>query len=157
MVQISHPYMTTVKNIALTRQTFFVKVMSLLFNMLSRFVIAFLPRRKYVLILWLPSPSAVILEPKKIQFLTPSIVSLIYLPWSDGTRCHDLHFFNVEFYATLFLSPLSLSSRGSLVPFHFLPYGFVICISEVIDISPRNLDSNYCFIQPRISNDLLCI
>ena len=67
--------MTTGKTIALTRQTFVGKVMSLLFNMLSRLVIAFLPRSKYVLISWLQSPSALILEPKKIQFLTVSIVS----------------------------------------------------------------------------------
>ena len=66
MVQLSHPYMTTQKNKALTRQTFVGKVMSLLFNMLSRFVIAFLPSSKHLLISWLQSPSAVILEPKKV-------------------------------------------------------------------------------------------
>ena len=65
MVQLSHPYMTTGKTIALTRWTFVGKVMSLLFNMLSMLVIAFLPRSKYLLIPWLQSPSAVILEPKK--------------------------------------------------------------------------------------------
>ena len=65
IVQLSHPYMTTGKTIALTRQTFVGKVMSLLFNMLSRLVIAFLPRSKCLLISWLQSPSAVILEPKK--------------------------------------------------------------------------------------------
>ena len=65
MVQFSHPYMTTGKTIALTRWTFVGKVMSLLFNMLSRLVIAFLPRSKHLLISWLQSPSAVILEPKK--------------------------------------------------------------------------------------------
>ena len=64
-VQLSHPYMTTAKTIALTRQTFVGKVMSLLFNMLSRLVITFLPRSKGLLILWLQSPSAVILKPKK--------------------------------------------------------------------------------------------
>ena len=66
IIQLSHPYMTTGKTIALTRQTFGGKVMSLLFNMLSRLVIAFLPRRKHLLVSWLQSPSAVILEPKKI-------------------------------------------------------------------------------------------
>ena len=65
IVQLSHPYMTTVKTIALTRQTFVGKVMSLLFNMLSRLVISFLPRSKHLLISWLQSPSAVILEPPK--------------------------------------------------------------------------------------------
>ena len=66
-VQLLHPYVTTGKTIALTRQTFVSKVMSLLFNMLSRLVIAFLPRSKFLLISWLQSPSAVILEPKKIS------------------------------------------------------------------------------------------
>jgi len=66
-VQLSHPYMTTGKTIALTRQTFVGKVMSLLLNMLSRLVITFLPRSKHLLISWLQSPSAVILEPQKIM------------------------------------------------------------------------------------------
>ena len=96
IVQLSHPYNAPGKTITLTRWTFVGKVMSLLFNMLSWLVIAFLPRSKRLLISWLQSPSAVILGP-------PKIVShcfhsfFIYLPWSDGTRCHDLHFLNVEF------------------------------------------------------------
>ena len=73
-VQLSHPYMTTGKTIALTRRTFVGKVMSLLFNMLSRLVIAFLPRSKCLLISWLQSPSAVILEPPKIRSDTVSTV-----------------------------------------------------------------------------------
>ena len=73
MVQLSHSYMTTGKTIALTIWTFVGKVMSLLFNMLSRFIIAFLPRSKHLLISWLQSPSAVILEPKKIKSVTVSI------------------------------------------------------------------------------------
>ena len=76
--QLSHPYMTTEKTIALTRQTFVGKMMSLLFNMLFRLVIAFLPRSKCLLILWLQSPSAVILEPKKIKSVTVSIVSHLF-------------------------------------------------------------------------------
>jgi len=87
-----YPYMTTRKIIALTIQIFVGKVMSLLFNMLSRLVIAFLPRSERLLISWLQSPSAVILEPKKIKSVTVSIVS----PWSNGTGCHHLHFLNVE-------------------------------------------------------------
>ena len=75
MVQLAHPYLTTGKTIALTTQTFVRKVKSLLFNMLSRLVIAFLPRNKCLLISWLQSPSVVILEPKKIKSLTVSIVS----------------------------------------------------------------------------------
>ena len=74
IVQLSHPYVTTGKIIALTRQIFIGKVMSLLFNILSKLVIAFLPRRKRLLISWLQSPSAVILEPKKIKSVTVSIV-----------------------------------------------------------------------------------
>ena len=82
MVQFSHPYMTTGKTIALTRQTFVGKVMSLLFNMLSRFVIAFVPRSKHLVISWLLSPSAVILEPKKIKSVTVSVIS--------PTICHEV-------------------------------------------------------------------
>ena len=74
IVQLSHPYMTIGKTLALTRQTFVGKVMSLLFNMLTRLLIAFLPRSKRLLISWLQSPSAVILEPRKIKSLTVSIV-----------------------------------------------------------------------------------
>ena len=75
MFQISHPHVTIGKTIALTIQTFVGKVISLLFNMLSRFVIAFFPRSKRLLISWLQSPSAVTLEPKKIKSVTVSIVS----------------------------------------------------------------------------------
>ena len=82
MAQLSHPYMTTGKTIVLTRQTFVAKVMSLLFNMLSRLVIVFLPRSKRLLISWLQSPSSVILEPPKIKSVTVSIVSPFI--------CHDL-------------------------------------------------------------------
>ena len=74
-VQLSHPYRTIGKTIALTRWTLVDKVMSLLFNMVSRFVIAFLPRRKHLLISWLQSPSAMILEPKKIKSVTVFTVS----------------------------------------------------------------------------------
>ena len=96
MVQHSHPYMITGKTIALTRWTFVGKVMSLLFNVLSNLVIAFLPRSKHLLISWLQSSSAVILEPPKIKSLTISIVSPS-VAISDGTGCHDLHFLNVQF------------------------------------------------------------
>ena len=82
IVQLSHPYMTTGKTIALTRWTFVGKVMSLFFNMLSRLVITFLPRSKHLLISWLQSPSAVILEPKKIKSAT---VSTVY-----PSICHEV-------------------------------------------------------------------
>ena len=81
-VQLSHPYMTTGKTIALTRQTFVSKVMSLLLNMLSRLVITFLPRSKRLLISWLQSPSVVILEPRKIKSATVSTVS--------SSICHEV-------------------------------------------------------------------
>ena len=78
VVQLSHPYMTTGKTIALTRRTFVDQVMSLLFNMLSRLVRTSLPRSKHLLISWLQSPSAVILEPKKIKSATVSTVSHLF-------------------------------------------------------------------------------
>ena len=81
-VQLSHPYMTTGKTMALTKWTFVGKVMSLLFNMLSRLVIAFLPRNKLLLISWLQSPSAVILEPQKIKSANVATVS--------PSNCHEV-------------------------------------------------------------------
>ena len=78
MVQLSHPYMNTGKTIALTRWTFVGKVMSVFFNILSRFVIAFLPRSNRLLISWLQSPFAVILDTKKIESTTVSIVSHLF-------------------------------------------------------------------------------
>ena len=97
IVQLSHPYMTTGKTIVFTRQTFVGKVMSLLFNMLSGLGIAFLPRKKHLLISWLQSPSAVILEPPPKQILSLFPLFPHLLPWSDGARCHDLSFLNVKF------------------------------------------------------------
>ena len=96
MVQLSHSYMTTGKIIALITWIFVSKMMSLLFNTLSRFVIAFLLRSKWLLISRLQSLSAVILEFKKIKYHCFHF-SPFYLPWSDGTGCHDLSFLNVEF------------------------------------------------------------
>ena len=88
--------MTTGKAVALTRWTFVDKVMSLLFNMLSRLVIIFLPSSKRLLISWLQSPSAGILEPRKIKSVTVSNVSPSICHGGDGTRCHDLSFLNAE-------------------------------------------------------------
>ena len=117
IVQLSHPYMTTGKTIALTRCTFVDKVMSLLFNMLSRLVITFLPRSKHLLISWLQSPSAVILEPPQKKSDMVSTVS--------ASICHevmgpDANIFWIFSLKPTFHSPLSLSSRDSLV-LHFLP------------------------------------
>ena len=119
MVQLSLPYMTTGIAIALTMCTFVGKVMSLLFNTLSRFVITFLSRSKRLLISRPQSLSTVILEPKKIKSITASTFSLLFatkwwdwMPWSSFFEWWDL--------SQLFHSPLSPSSRGSLVPLHFL-------------------------------------
>ena len=95
-VQLSHPYMTNGKTIALTRRTFVGKIISLLLYRLSRFVITFLPRSKCLFISWLQSPSAVNLETPKNKVWQCFHSFPIYFPWSDGTRCHDLSFLNVE-------------------------------------------------------------
>ena len=115
-VQLSHPYMTTGKTIAFTRWTFVGKVMSLLLNMLFRLVITFLPKSKRLLISCLQSPSAVILEPRKIKSATvsPSICHEVM-----GLDAMILVFWMLSFKPT-FHSPLSFSSRGFLV-LHFLP------------------------------------
>ena len=95
-VQLSHPYVTTEKNIALTRQAFVGKVMSLLYNILSRLLMACLPRKNCLLISCLQLPSAVILEPpNKVSHYFHCFPT--YLPWSDATGCHNLSFLNVEF------------------------------------------------------------
>ena len=154
MVQISHPYMTTGKTIAWTRWTFVGKIMSLLFSMLSRLVIASLLRSKCFLMPFLISIITICsdFEPPKIKALFPSFPHLFamkwwgWMPWSSFFECWVL--------SQLFHTPLSPSSRGSLVPFH---KGDVICISEVTDISPYRIDSSLWFIQPSISHDVLCI
>ena len=117
IVQHSLPYVTTGKTIALTRWTFVGKVMSLLFNMLSMFVITFLPRNKCLFISWLQSPCAVILEPRKIKSVTVSTVS--------PSICHEVMGLDTMILVSWMLSfkstfSLSLSSRGSLV-LCFLP------------------------------------
>ena len=125
MVQISHPYMTTGKTIALTSQTFVSKVMSLLFNMLSRLVIAFLPRSKRLFISWLKSPSAVILE-TTVSIVFPTICMKWWdqMPWSLFFECWAL--------SQLFHFPLSLASRGFLLPLGFLPYLRLLIFLPVI-------------------------
>ena len=117
--------------------TFIGKVMSLLFNTPSRFVIAFFPRNKCLLISWLHSLSAVILEPKKIKIF--AMKRWDQMPWSLFYVCWVL--------SQLFHSPLSPSWRSSLV----------ICISGIVDISPSNFNSSLRFHQPRISHDVFCL
>ena len=125
MVQLSHPYMTTGKTMALPRWTFIGKVMSLLFNMPSRLVITFFPRSKHLLISWLQS---------QLQWFAAQNNKVwhcfhcfpIYFPWSDGTRCHDLRFLNVEFEPTCSLSSFTfikrLFSSSSLSAIRVLQY-----------------------------------
>ena len=120
-VQLSHPYMTTGKTIALSRWTFVGKVMSLLFNMLSGLVITFLPRSKCLLISWLQLPPAVIMEPPKIKSDTVSTVSPSISHEVMGPDAMILVFSMFRFKPTFFYSPFSLASRGSLVLLHFLP------------------------------------
>ena len=121
IVQLSHPYTITGKTIALTRRTFVGKVMSLLFNMLSRLVIAFLPRSKHLLISWLQSPSAsVILEPKKLKsvtvfFVSPPICHEMMEP--DAMIC----LFLMLFFKPAFLLSSFSFIKSSLVLLHFLP------------------------------------
>ena len=111
IVQLSHPYMTAGKTITLRKRTFVGKVMSLLFNMLSRLVIAFLPRRRCLLISWLHSASAMILKPRKVKSATVSTVSLAIWHEVTGPDAVILVFWMLKFKPT-FHSPLSLSSRG---------------------------------------------
>ena len=111
MVQLSQPYITTRKTIALTRQTFVGKVMSLLFNMLSRFVIDFLPRRQCLLISWLQSPSAVILELKKIKSVN---ISAVFSPiWHEvmGPDAMILVFWMLSFKPAFSLSSFTFIKR----------------------------------------------
>ena len=110
-VQLSHPYMTTGKTIALTRRTFVGKVMSLLFNMLSRLVITFLPRSKRLLISWLQSPSAVILEPKKIKSDAVSTVSTSICHEVMGPDAMILVFWMLSFKPTFSLSSFTFIKR----------------------------------------------
>ena len=157
MVQLSHPYMNTGKTIASTRWTFVGKVMSLFFNMLSRLVTTFLPRSKCLLISWLQSPSAVILEPRKIKSVTVSTVSPSICHEVMGPDAMILVYWMLSFKPTLSLSSCTfikrLFSSSSLSAIRVVSSA----LSEVIDVYPGNLDSSFCFFQPSISHDVLCI
>ena len=154
MVQLSHLYVTTGKTIALTRWTFVGKVMSLLFNMLSRLVIAFLPRSKCLLISWLQSPFEVILEPHQVKSVTVSIVSPPICHEVTGPDAIILVFWMLSFKPDFLLSSFTFIKR---LFFAFCHKGGFICLSEVIVISPGNLDSSLDFNQPGISHDVLFI
>ena len=142
--------------------------MSLLFNMLFRLVITFLSRSKCLLISWLQSSSPEILEPKKIKSVTVSIVFPSICHEVMGPNAMVLVFWILRFFFSFFWM-LSFKPASLLFSFTFIKRLFsscflfaitvvsVICISEVIDISPGNLDSSLCFIQLGISCDVLCI
>ena len=154
MVPLSHPYMTTGKTIALTRQTFVGQVMSLHFNMLSRLVIAFLPRSKRLLISWLQSPSAVIFEPRNLKSFTVSIVS--------PSICHEVMGLDAMI---LVVWMLSFKPAFLLPSFTFIKRLFSSSLLSAIRVvssaywgyPPSNLDSSLCFFQPSVSHDVLCI
>ena len=134
MVQFSHPYMTSGKTIALIRQTFVSKVMSLLFNILSRLVIAFLPRNKRLLISCLQSPSTVIFEPKKIKSATVSIFSPSVYHEVMGPDAMILVFWILSFKPALSFS-FYLHQDALKLLFAFYRKGSIICISEVVDMT----------------------
>ena len=148
MIQLSHPYMTTGKTIALTRQTFVSKVTSLLFNMLSRFVIAFLPRCKHFLTSWLQSPSAVILKPKKIKSVTIStsiyhdvmgpdamILGFWMLSFKPAFSCSFFTFIK-RLFSSCLLSVIRVILSAFLILIDsgwavlVLDYSHVVCISK---------------------------
>ena len=129
MVQLSHPYMTNGKTIALNRWTFVSKVMFLLFNMLFRYVTAFLPRNKSLLISWLQSPSTVILEPKKIKSVTVSIFSPSICHGELGLDALILIFWMLSFKPVFSLSCFTcikrLFSSSSILPFKVVSFSYM--------------------------------
>ena len=136
IVQLSHPYMTTGKTTALTRRTFVDKVMSLLFNILSRFVVAFLPRRRCLFILWLQSSSIVVLEPKKMKSVTVSIVSPSICHEVMGLDAVILVFWMLSFKPAFSLSSFTfikrLSSLSAIQVVSSACLGLVIFLPELL-------------------------
>ena len=123
MVRLSHPYMTTEKIIVETMQTFVGKLMSLLFNMLSRFVIVFLLRNNFLFNFVAAVTICSDFGAQENKVCHCFYFFPFYLPWSDRTRCHDISFLNVEFKTSFFIlifHPHQETSRDSLVPLHFL-------------------------------------
>ena len=151
-VQLSHPYMTTGKTIALTSWTFVGKVMSLLFNMLSRLVITCLPRSKRLDFMVAVTICSDFGAPQNksatVSTVSPSISHEVM-----GPDVMILVFWMFK----LTFSLLSFTIIKRLIVFAFCHKGGVICISEVVDISPGNLNSSLCFFQPSVSHDVLCI
>ena len=156
-VQLSHPYMTTGKTIALTRQTFVGKVMSLLLNMLSRLVITFLPRSKASFNFMAAVTICSDLWAPKITSDTVSTVSPSIYHEVMGPDAMTFIFWMLSFKPTFSFSSFTfirrLFSSSSLSAIRVI----IICISKVIDISPSSLDSSLCFFQSSVSYDVLCI
>ena len=150
MVQLSYLYMTTEKIIALAIWPLSTKMMSLLFDMLSRFVIDFLSRSKCLLISWLQSPSAVNWEPKKIKSVTASTFSPSICHAVMGLDVMILAFWMLSFKPDFSLSSFTLIKRLFSSPW-FLP------LSGIIYTSCSNLDSSLWVFQSDISHDVLCI
>ena len=150
MVHLSHSYMTTGKTIALTIGTFVSKVMSLLFNTLSRFVIAFLPKTKRLLISWLQSPYPVILEPRKENLSLFPLFPHLFAT-SDGIRYRDLNFLNVEFLASFFTLLFHLHQEA--VSFYEACQCMLIILGSKLT---AGRDSAYSR-KKKISQILLCI
>ena len=144
IVQLSHPYLTTGKTIALTRWTFVGKVMSLLLNMLSRLLIAFLPRNKHLLISWLQLPSAVILKPPSNKVSCCFHCFSIYLPWSVRTRCQDLHFLNVypSYFPFQWTPSLPHPQLGSWLVHSII---FSACKENILEIHREMNQPRYVF------------
>ena len=156
IVQVSHPYVTSGKTIALTRWTFLGKVVTLLFNMLSRLVISFLPRSKHLLISWLQSQSAVILEPKKIKFVTVSIVSPSVYREVMGLDAMIFVFWMLSFKPIFSLSTFTffkrLFSSSSLSALRVVSSAYLrLLIFLLAILIPA------CFFQSSVSHDVLCI
>ena len=157
MVQFSHPYMTTRKIIALTIRTLVSKVMSLLFNMLSRFVIVFLPRSKHCLfvcflISWLQAPSAVILEPKKIKSVTVSIVSPSICHEVMGLDAKIFIFWVLSFKPTFSISSFTFIKRlFILFPFCYHTFSFSLMENVFLSINVVISSQKSSFISSSIS------
>ena len=132
IVQLSHPYMTIGKTIALTRRTFVGKVMSLPFNVLSRLVITFLPRSKRLLLSWLQSPSAAILEPRKIKSATVSTISPSICHEVMGPDAMILVFRMLSFKPTFSLSSLTYIKR--LFSSFSCAIGYILCLKSVVNL-----------------------
>ena len=166
MVQLSHPYMTTGKTIALKvhRWTFVSKIMSLLFNMLSRLVIAFLPKSKHLLMSWFQSPSAVILEPKKIKSLTVSTVSLFICHDMMGPDAMIFVFWLLSFKPAFSLSSFTLIKRlfssSLLSAIRVVSSAYLKLPTFLLAIlipEESTSKAGHCLVQPDISHEVLCI